>query len=134
MLLGDKLYIGHKILADVKKPFIIVDKNTLKPVGEEEVKYDAPEGQNQSLLWTDVDEKGRSLTYTPLITDGKLIYVISRCTPPEDEAAAEKKGYTQLVVEVYDPQQGYKFIRMLTLMKKNQANPFRKKDNTVEFL
>jgi len=78
MLFGGKLYMRHEGI----KPagFMIIDKETLLEIKQEpELNFDPKEGQTQSLKWVEKDEKtGRSLEYTPLITDGTNIYVIAK--------------------------------------------------------
>lgn len=78
VLLNDKLYIRYKDLAP--QPFVVVDKHTLKVEEmDPNLNFDPKEGDIHSLQWKGRDEEnGRSLTYTPMITDGQYLYVISR--------------------------------------------------------
>lgn len=82
MIFDGKIFIRYKELKDRSPPvpFVMVDKNTLKEIKmDPELKFEPKEEDNHSLLWSDRDEEtGRSLMYTPLITDGQYIYVIAR--------------------------------------------------------
>ena len=89
------------------------------------------------MKWVEKDEKtGRSLEYTPLITDGTYIYVIAKEKDPKSEeqkdADEEEDAAPKLVLEVYD--QEYKFVRGVTLCKRNAATPFKKSDNSDDWM
>lgn len=56
------------------KPFIRVDPATLEEDEKEEFELDK---EDKNLEWKANEETGRSLTYTPLFSDGTNIFVIS---------------------------------------------------------
>jgi hypothetical protein len=76
MIFDGKIYIRNEKFKP--EPFIVVDKDSLQEIKKGQVDFQPKEGQNQSLLWKGKDEMGRSLEYTPLMTDGHFVYVIAR--------------------------------------------------------
>jgi hypothetical protein len=72
LLLNDKLYLRTSSIAP--KPFIRLDKDTLEEDQKDEIELDKEE---KNLEWKENEETGRSLTFTPLFSDGTYIYVIS---------------------------------------------------------
>ncbi len=51
-----------------------LNASTLEEDSKEEFEL---EKQDKNLEWKENEDNGRSLTYTPLISDGQYIYVIS---------------------------------------------------------
>jgi hypothetical protein len=68
---NNKLYLRSESLKP--KPFVIVNPITL----EEEKEEFELEKEDQNLEWKENEETGRSLTATPLLSDGTYIYVIA---------------------------------------------------------
>lgn len=136
MLFEDKLYLRYEDLKPA--PFVTVDKETLQVVKmDPELKFEPKEGETQSLNWVETDEvSGRSLAYTPLITDGELIYVIARkgLSKEQKEAGEEDGGIPELVVEVYDPSKGFAFVRAVALTKNKHLDKFKKEKNSEDWL
>lgn len=66
-----KLYCRSE--SDKPKPFIAINTQTLE---EEKDEFEL-EKEDKNLEWKTNEESGRSLTNTPLMTDGEYIYVIS---------------------------------------------------------
>lgn len=149
MYLNNQLYVRSE--SNKPKPFVRINTESL----EEEKEEVELEKEDQNLEWKENEETGRSLTYTPLFSDGQYIYVISRRKAPkkkngknieiisieegkehEEEAQGEKKDKPpQLVVEIYDPQTpSFKFVREIFLYKNADFEPFIKKQNEVDFL
>ena len=69
--LNGKLYLRAESLKP--KPFVLVNPTTLQEE-KEEVEL---EKEDHNLEWRVNEETGRSLTYTPLISDGQYIYVVA---------------------------------------------------------
>lgn len=117
MYLNGKLYFR---CSDIKpKPFVLINPETLEELKDE---FELEKEEN-NLEWKEDEKTGRFLTYTPLITDGKFIYVISqkkepkkedKDNEPEDKKEEEKKPI--LVLEKYDSKT-YKFISEQCLYK-----------------
>lgn len=88
MILGGKMYVRHeghcKGDDGPARAFSILDKNTL-----EELPYEGEvhtttleDGSTRSLHWLEAPENGgRALAKSPLITDGRNVYVVSRRVP-----------------------------------------------------
>lgn len=122
MLYDGKLYVRYKELAP--EPFIVLDKHTLREVDVDPDQDYEPEEGGKSIHWTERDEDtGRSLAYTPLITDGKHVYVIARYFESKEQKEARAGNGSEpcpdLVVEVYDPSDNFRFIRQVTLYYKD---------------
>ena len=71
MYLNGKLYCRSEQMKP--KPFVIVNVATL----EEEKEEIEMEKVDKNLEWKENEDSGRSLTYTPIITDGNYVYVIA---------------------------------------------------------
>jgi hypothetical protein len=56
------------------KPFVRLNPVTLEEDEKEEILLDK---EDKNLEWKENSETGRSLSFTPLISDGTYIYVIS---------------------------------------------------------
>jgi hypothetical protein len=69
--LNNKLYCRSESIKPV--PFVIINPLTLE---EEKAEFEL-EKEDSNLEWKENKETGRFLTATPLISDGKYIYVIS---------------------------------------------------------
>jgi hypothetical protein len=80
LYLNGKLYCRAEGLKP--KPFVSINPNTL----EEEKEEFELEKEDQNLEWKESEETGRSLLYTPLISDGHYIYVVAQ------KKAPKKKG------------------------------------------
>ena len=135
--MNNKLYCRSESLKP--KPFVTINPVTL----EEEKEEFELEKDDQNLEWKENEETGRSLTATPLISDGTYIYVIAQKKAPKKDRkdldykdnssiiANVKEGEDanlnqeeedskppQLVVECYDPSTpSFKFIREVNLYK-----------------
>jgi hypothetical protein len=134
MQLEDKIYIRHSEIKPA--PFTVIDKNTLQEVKiDPEIKFET--NQTQTIQWKSEDDFGRSLEYTPLITDGTFVYVIAKYRTPknqDEEPDEDEDKSPKLVVEVYDPSKGFQFVKMVTLMRRKSEAPFVKSNNSVEWL
>lgn len=71
MHLNNKLYVRAEGLKP--KPFAVLNSVTF----EEEKEEFELEKEDKNLEWKSNDDTGRSLTDTPLLTDGTYIYVIA---------------------------------------------------------
>jgi hypothetical protein len=71
------VFLNGKILlrSSEAKPFVYIDPETLEEKKDEELELEK-EGPN--LQWEANEDTGRSLTFTPLITDGQYLYVIAK--------------------------------------------------------
>lgn len=76
--LHGKLYCRAESLKP--KPFITLNPVTLEEEEKEEFEL---EKEDKNLEWKTNEETGRSLTYSPLFSDGNLIYVISQRHAPK---------------------------------------------------
>jgi len=136
MLLDGKLYFRHEGIKPA--PFVLVDRDTLEEVKmDPELKFEPKEGQIQSLQWAEENEETkRSLTYTPLVTDGTYVYVIARQGQPQGEQAPEdeEEAVIKLVVEVYDPAKSFEFVKSVILYKNKHFEPFVKDKNSEDWL
>lgn len=81
LYLNGKLYCRADSIKP--KPFVLLNPQTL----EEQKEEFELEKEDQNLEWKENEDTGRSLTYTPLITDGHYIYVIAQKKAPK-----KKKG------------------------------------------
>ena len=70
--LNNHLYVRSEAIKP--KPFIRLNIQTLEEDTKEEFEL---EKEDRNLEWKENETTGRSLTYTPLFTDGQQIYVIS---------------------------------------------------------
>lgn len=131
------------------KPFVRLDPTTLEEDEKEEFELEA---DKNNLEWKENEETGRSLTFTPLFTDGHYLYVISQRKAPKAakgkycvhinqslDAAEDKKEDQDkppmFVVEVYDPStKAFAFVREVALYKNEDFEPFIKNSNSVDFL
>ena len=77
LYLNDKLYCRSESLKP--KPFVTLNPSTL----EEEKDEPELEKEDQNLEWKENEETGRSLTYSPLFTDGTYIYVVAQKKAPK---------------------------------------------------
>ena len=101
---------------------------------------------SKNLEWKENADTGRSLTFTPLITDGNYIYAIAQKKAPKKQEEAkegeEAEAHEQaddkppmLAIEVYDPSTPtIKFVRQFFLYKNEDYVPFMKNSNSVDFL
>lgn len=67
-----------------------------------------------------------------------MVYVISKLGLTEEQEeeqkdAEEPDNIPKLALEVYDPSNDFKFVKQVTLCKKNKA-PFKKSGNSDEWL
>lgn len=72
MYLNGKLYLRADSIKP--KPFVSVNPNTLE---EEKDEFELQKDDDQNLEWKENAETGRTLNFTPLISDGRYIYVIA---------------------------------------------------------
>lgn len=89
MCLNGKLYCRSK--SEENHPFVVLNTQTLE---EQKIEFQL-EKEDRNLEWKTDEETGRSLTSTPLLTDGQDIYVIAQYT------AAKKKGKILLILILY---------------------------------
>lgn len=77
LYLHEKLYCRADSLKP--KPFVVLNTVTL----EEEKEEFELDKEDKNLEWKTNEETGRSLTHTPLFSDGTLIYVVSQRHAPK---------------------------------------------------
>lgn len=82
LYLNGKLYLRSESIKP--KPFVCVNPNTLE---EEKDEFELEKDEDKNLEWKENAETGRTLNHTPLISDGRYIYVIS-----QQKAPKKKKG------------------------------------------
>ena len=87
-------------------PFVVFDKETLKPVeGEEPFTYAEGSADDETLKWTPLDteyaenrdEGNRWYRYAPLFSDGELIYTLVQYRVKEFSSPV-----VRTVLEVYE--------------------------------
>ena len=97
MIHKNEIYLRSKTQKWLINPFQIIDKNTLKTVEiKDEEFYNPPEDVSQNLKWTNEEEFGRSLSFSPCFSDGHYIYVLARWKPIEvdyDEDTEDKMAF-----------------------------------------
>jgi len=80
-----------------------------------------------TLKWIPLDDThARGLSYTPLVTDGRYLYVLSthRKLPPKKKEGEEEKEIEEedktikIMIEIYDPLDGFKFVKASPFLKK----------------
>jgi hypothetical protein len=76
--LNNRLYCRSETLKP--KPFVAINPQTLQEEEKDEFEF---EKEDQNLEYKENEETGRSLTYTPLLTDGNYIYVIAQKKAPK---------------------------------------------------
>ena len=123
VVLGDKIYLRSQ----KRDPFEVYEKHTLKKIEIEKI-------SNSKLQWQKPMVEDRSLEFSPLMTDGKYIYVISvrkNCLQSEEEYYDDMSKYVefQYVVEGYDPSDNYKSVKQVILRKQNKNGAFYKAKN-----
>lgn len=134
IILDNKIYIRHN--NQEKSCLSIFNMQTLEEVKREtEEKIEPKEGSDKSILWKSEDEDtGRSLTYSPMATDGTFVYLLSRrCKPKNSKDTVEiedENQPTKLYVEVYDSTKNFEFVREVLLLKKAHGEPWVKDDNS----
>ena len=72
LYLNGKLYLRADSIKP--KPFVSVNPNTLE---EEKDEFEL-EKEDTNLEWKENAETGRTLHFTPLISDGRYIYVVAQ--------------------------------------------------------
>ena len=122
------LLVRHKGAED--KPFVAFDKETLKPVEDDEpFTYAAGEADVDTLKWTpmdteyaeNIDEGNRWYRYAPLFSDGELIYTLVQYRKKEFSSAV-----VRTVLEIYELEDRVLKRREEIILYKNEA-----KDNFV---
>jgi len=147
MLFKGKIYLRHE---DIKPaPFVNINRYSLQVEKlDPELKFDEEESKDdkektepkpETIQWLEEDKKtGRALGYTPLITDGNMLYVISLLNKPKKEDKDDKedkedeeKEDPKLVLETYDPDSQFKFVKKVTLTVKEDklVEPFKLGEN-----
>lgn len=89
LFLNDKLYCRAESLKP--KPFVVVNPQTLE---EEKDEFELDK-EDQNLEYKENEETGRSLTYTPLMTDGNYIYVIAQKKTPKKKRGKFPHSFNQ---------------------------------------
>jgi hypothetical protein len=141
LFLNNKLYC--RLESAKPRPFVVLNPITLEET-KEEVELDK---EDQNLEWKENEDTGRSLTYSPLISDGNYIYVIAQKKAPKKSAEELKEGEEaeqrenesskppMFVVEQYDPSTpSFTLVRETFLYKNEDLIPFMKNNNSVDFL
>lgn len=77
LCLNKKIYCRSENLKP--QPFVVINPETL----EEEKEEFELEKEDSNLEWKENSDTGRSLTFTPLLTDGNYIYAISQKKAPK---------------------------------------------------
>lgn len=73
-----------------------------------------------------------------MINDGQHLYVIALQYLSKEQREAEEENdgpdLPDLVVEIYDCQKNFEFVRKVTLFKNKQLDKFRKDGNSISWL
>ena len=135
MLFEGKIYMRSP---DFKPaPFVTIECETLKEVKiEPELKFDDQSKDRPTIQWLDESEEtGRSLGFSPMFTDGTLVYVIALQKDKKDQSSSEESSTKpKLVVECYDPSKNYELVKATTLSKNIHLEPWALGDNTEQDL
>ena len=111
---NDRIYV--RSFEDKSKPFHVIHPDTLEIDKDfPEVKLNTEEGVCNIGFQEEPDKEGRTLKQSPFFTDGTYFYVVAQKKEAQDQEEGES-GY-RLMVEVYNPNKNYEFVRSITLFK-----------------
>ena len=124
---NNRIYV--RSFDDKSKPFFVIDPDTL----EVDKEFKDPTFEDAPCSLGKFQEEavgGRTLKQSPFFTDGNYFYVVSQ----KKETSEDGDEITQLVVESYNPNDSYKFVRSFILYKNQEKSLFVKDGNSLDFI